>query len=88
MRILYAEDDLDLKETTASILRDLRFNVEECDNGVALEAYQQTLCIWYRDYGFEYAVYEQSWVAKKYSPSKPWPSGDGRLCTQWKRNIF
>lgn len=42
MRILYAEDDLDLRETTASILRDLRFNVEECDNGkVAFEAYQQ-----------------------------------------------
>jgi len=40
MRILYAEDDLELRETTASIFQDLRFEVDLADNGKeALEKY-------------------------------------------------
>ena len=40
MRVLYAEDDLDLRETTASIFQELHFSVDVADNGKqALEKY-------------------------------------------------
>jgi len=40
MSILYAEDDFELRETTASVFQDLQFNVELADNGKeALEKY-------------------------------------------------
>lgn len=40
MRILYAEDDIELRETTASIFQDLHFEVDVADNGKeALDKY-------------------------------------------------
>lgn len=42
LRILYAEDDLELRETTASIFEELHFSVDVADNGKnALELYLQ-----------------------------------------------
>jgi len=40
MRILYAEDDLELRETTACVFKELQFSVDTADNGKeALEKY-------------------------------------------------
>ena len=42
LNILYAEDDVELRQTTASLLRDLNFHVEEADHGkVALEKFMR-----------------------------------------------
>ena len=41
MRILYAEDDFDLRQMSASLFEDLHFNVEACENGkCAWEKYE------------------------------------------------